>query len=70
MRVVRMITIKDLNPPTFESWAKKVFNYILSLPGNTAHIVFDNYAPAPDPSKVLLKGRIDQGMERKISKLN
>ena len=70
MKVVRMITIKDLNPPTFDSCAKKVFSYILSLPGNTAHIVFDNYAPAPDPSKVLSKGRINQGMERKISKLN
>ena len=70
MRVVRMISIKNTNPPIFLSWAKNVFSYIHGLPGENLHIVFDNYSLPEDPTKVLSKGRVDRGFERKISSLN
>ena len=70
MRVGRMISIKNANPPIFLSWAKNVFSYIHGLPGDNLHIVFDNYSHPEDPTKVLSKGRVDRGYERKISSLN
>ena len=70
MRVVRFIPINDTNPTTFLSWAKKISGYIESLPGEVVHIVFDNYSPVDNPSKVLSKGRPNKGIERKISNLN
>ena len=70
MRVVRMIPIEDVDPPTYLSWAKNVFSYIHGLPGDVLHIVFDNYSSVDDPTKVILKGRVDRGFERKISNLN
>ena len=39
MRVVRMISVKNANPPIFLSWAKNVFSYIHGLPGDNLHIV-------------------------------
>ena len=70
MRVVRLIPINDANPPTFLTWAKRVFNYIESLPGQVVHVVFDNYSQVDDPTKILSKGRENKGIERKISNLN
>ena len=70
MRVVRMISIKNVNPPIFLSWAKKFFSYIHGLPGHNLHSVFDNYSLPEDPTKVLSKERVDRGYERKISSLN
>ena len=65
-----MISIKNANPPIFLSWAKNVFSYIHRLPGDNLHIVFDNYSHLEDLTKVLSKGRVDRGYERKISSLN
>ena len=70
MRVVRMIPVQDVDPPTFLSWAKNVFSYIHGLPGDVLHIVFDIYSPIHDPTKVISKGRVDRGFERKILSLN
>ena len=70
MRVVRMISIKNTNPPIFLSRAKNVFSYIHGLPGDNLNIAFDNYSLHEDPTKVLSKGRVDRGYERKISCLN
>ena len=70
MRVVRMIPVQDVDPPTFLSWAKNVFSYIHGLPGDVLHIVFDNYSLIDDSTKVVSKGRVDRGFERKISSLN
>ena len=42
VRVVKMVPVKKLKPRTFRRWANDVFKYIKHLPGNTAHIVFDN----------------------------
>ena len=70
MRVARMISIKNANPPIFLSWAKNVFSYIHDLPGDNLHIVFDNYSHPEDPTKVLSKGRFGRGYKRKISSLN
>ena len=50
--------------------AKNVFSHIQGLPGDKLHIVFDNYSLSEDPTKVLSKGRVDRGYERKISSLN
>ena len=68
MRVVRIIKIDDLKPPTFLTWAKNVFSYIEGLPGEKAHIVFDNYVNESTVS--LTKGRNESGIQRKISNLN
>ena len=66
MRVVRMISIKNANPPIFLSWAKNVFSYIHGLPGGNLHIVFDDYSLPQDPTKVLSKGRVDRGTKKKF----
>ena len=70
MQVVGMISIKNANPPIFLLWAKNVSSYIHGLPWDNSHIVFDNYSHPEDPTKVLSKGRVDRGYERKISSLN
>ena len=44
MRVVKMIPVNKISPRTFRRWCDNVFDYIKSLPGDTVHIVFDNYA--------------------------
>ena len=49
---------------------KNVFSYIHGLLGDNLHIVFDYYSLPEDPKKVLSKGRVDRGYERKISSLN
>ena len=54
----------------FFSWAKNVFSHIHGLPGDKLHIAFDNYSLSEDPTKVLSKGRVNRGYERKISSLN
>ena len=70
MRLVRMISIKNMNPPTFLSWAKEIYSYIETLPGKIVHIVFDNYATSDDSSISFSKGRTDSGIVRNISSLN
>ena len=70
MRVVRLISISDAKPPTFLEWAKSIGKYLLSLPGDNLHLVFDNYSPVEDRSKLLSKGRPSDGQERKVASLN
>ena len=70
MRAVRMISIKNVNTPIFLLWAKNVFSYINGFPGDNLHFAFDNYSLPEDLIKVLSKGRVDRGYERKISSLN
>ena len=41
MRVVKMISITNLTPPTFLGWEKRLYNYMKQLPGTVIHIVFD-----------------------------
>eukprot|EP00112_Aurelia_sp_Birch-Aquarium-sp1_P017225 Seg3972.2 transcript_id=Seg3972.2/GoldUCD/mRNA.D3Y31 product="hypothetical protein" protein_id=Seg3972.2/GoldUCD/D3Y31 len=67
MRVVRIIPINDLNPPTFKSWAERLACHLRALPGNTIHVVFDDYDKDP---LCLSKGRLDSGKERKISDIS
>ena len=43
MRVAKMVPVKKLKPRTFRGWANNVFKRMKHLPGNTVHIVFDNY---------------------------
>ena len=55
--------------PAFLSWAKKIFNYIHSFPGQVIHFVFGTCSRVYDLTRVLSKGR---GIEKKkkISNLN
>ena len=66
MRVVRVIPIRDSDPPTFLTWAKKVFAYVERLPGETVHVVFDNYASDDYTYIPLSKGRVNNSIERNI----
>ena len=61
----RMISIKNINPPIFLSWAKNGCSYIHGSPRDTLHIVFDNYSLPQDPTKVLSKGKVDRGYKKK-----
>ena len=70
MRVVRLIPITGASSPPFLPWAKRVFRYLEALPGEILHIVFDDYSPVGDPTKVLSNGRANKGKERKIAYLN
>ena len=49
---------------------KCFFSYIHGLPGDNLHFAFNNYSLHVDPIKVLTKGRVDRGYERKIFSLN
>jgi hypothetical protein len=68
MRVVRIIPIKNLTPPTFKSWADKIVDYLRSLPGTALHLIFDDYR-SEEGELYLSKGRPDKGRERRISDL-
>ena len=48
--------------PAFLSWAKKIFNYIHSFPGQVIHFVFGTCSRVYDLTRVLSKGR---GIEEK-----
>ena len=43
MRVVRIITIKNTNPPLFLTWARKAFAYTENFPGSSIDILFHDY---------------------------
>ena len=43
MRVLRLIPITTIQPPTFMKWAEAVKIYLENLPGNTLHVVLDDY---------------------------
>ena len=47
IRIVRIIPINDLNPPTFKSWADRLACHLGTLPGSTIHVVFDDYDRGP-----------------------
>ena len=49
---------------------KKCFFIYLWPSLRQLNIIFDNYSHPEDPPKVLSKGRVDRGYERKISSLN
>ena len=66
MRVVRMISMKNANPPIFLSWAKNVFSYIHGLPGENLHIVFDNYSLPEDPTKFCLREELIEDLKGKF----
>ena len=70
MKVVRVTPVNHADPPTFLSWAKKIFNYFRSLPGQVIHSVIDNFSYIDDLTSVLSKGRVNKRTERKISNLN
>jgi hypothetical protein len=69
MRVVRIIPISGLIPPTFKSWANRIVGYLKSLPGSTVHLVFDDYR-SEEGHIYLSKGRPDRGRERSITDLS
>ena len=69
MRVVRIISISGMNPPTFLTWANSVCSYLDALPGEELHIVFDVYSQdiaSMQPSK----GRKTNEQLRHISDLS
>ena len=69
MRVLRIIPINDLDPPTFQAWADRIVHYLKTLPGTTLHLVFDDYRRCDD-ELYQTKGRPDKGTERHISDLS
>ena len=72
MKIVRMISLLNLLPSTFETWTIAFFNYINSLPGSVCHIVFDVYPENADFTRPC-KGRYDPesiGERRYISSLS
>ena len=42
MNAVRMISVADLKPRTFKSWADAIMNYVSLMSGNNLHAIFDN----------------------------
>ena len=64
MKVVRMIPAINLSPPTYETWAINVFNYMNGLPGLVCHVVFNIYPGHVDFSRPS-KGRYDSIGERR-----
>ena len=69
MKVVRMIPSTNLSPPTYETWAINMFNYMNGLPGLVRHVVFDIHPGHVDFSRPS-KGRYDSfGERRYISSL-
>ena len=69
MRVMKMIPITNLTPPTFLGWAKRLYNYMKQLPGTVIHIVFDVYEEEGHLNS-LSKGRETKSRERKIVDLS
>ena len=69
MRVVKMISITNLTPPTFLGWEKRLYNYMKQLPGTVIHIVFDVHEEEGHLNS-LSKGRETKSSERKISDLS
>ena len=69
MRVVKMIPITNLIPPTFSGWAKRLYNYMKQTPETVTHIVFDVYEEERHLNN-LSKGRETKSRERKIADLS
>ena len=38
---MRIIPVADVNPQTFTAWEKRL-EYLMNLPGDILHVVFDN----------------------------
>ena len=68
MRVLRLIPITTIQPPTFMKWAEAVKIYLENLPGNTIYVVLDDYSPGD--KNILKKSRPESITERKISDLS
>ena len=68
MRVVKMIPITNLTPPTILGCAKRLYNYMKQLPRTVIHIVFDGYEEEGHLNS-LLKERQTKPRERKIAAL-
>ena len=68
MRVIRIIPVSDLNPPTFLKWISNVCGYINSLPREILHLVFDVYYKDIAYS-LPSKGQNDDGQFRHVSDL-
>lgn len=48
MRVVRLITITNIQPAMFMKWIEAVQIYLEKLPGNTLSVVSDGYSPGDE----------------------
>lgn len=70
MRIVRIIPITGLKPPTFQTWLNKVLDHIMKLPGNVIHIVFDVYSPLPDLTRPSKTRNSFAGQRRYLSDLS
>ena len=68
MRVVRIIPITDVKPRTFGAWAIKFNDYLMKLPGDILHVVFDEYSDEIDLSQPP-KGRPVLSKRRHLSDL-
>ena len=66
MRVVRIISISDMKPPTSIKWANSICSYLYALPGEVLHLVFDVYSQ-DIASKQPSKGRTNNENFRHIS---
>ena len=70
LRVVRIIAIKDTNPPLFVTWAGKAFAYTEHFSGSSIDILFHNYNWEDDTFLNPSKGRLTSQTERNICSLN
>ena len=69
MRVVKIILITNLTPPTFLGWAKRLYNYMKQLPGTVIYIIFYVYEEEGHLNS-LLKGGETKPRERQIADLS
>ena len=69
MRVVRIISVSDMKPPTFITWLRSIWNCLNTLLREILHLVFDVYSQdivSKEPSK----GRPNNEQSRYISDLS
>ena len=65
--VVRMISIKNVNPSIFLSWAKNFLSYIHGLPEDNLHIIFDKLQPSLGSNKSFyLREELTEDTKRKF----
>ena len=69
MRLVRIIPISNIRPPTFLSWTQQIVKYLENLPGDELHVIFDDYSIDTELIH-LSKNRAEKVLDRHISSLN
>ena len=67
MRIVRLIRVGNLQTKTFKCWIEAFVEYLISLPGSTVHLVFDDYKYE---FSIPSKSRDTCNLEREINHLD